>query len=604
MYHSVDTDEAFFTVSSENFEKQLAFIHDNGFETVKLSSLVSKLKNNECLSNTVCLTFDDGYADNYKKAFPVLKKYNIPATVFVATSFIDTPKYLDINQIKEMKESGLVEFMPHTVNHRKLHTLSLKQAIGEIEESRSFVEKITGDAASIFAYPKGRYTSDIVEYFKTSNWDAAVCTNNGFVTKDDNMFSLNRKSVDSLTTFTQFRAKFCEVGLFFNFQKNRNVSKGKKNNIKYITNVRMPTEKAHGFQMVKMCESFALNGANVELLVPRRKNHIKENPFEYYDVKNVFKLTYIPCIDFTDKMPKFGYLMLLLSFTINAVFYFLFISRKNLTIYSREFIIAGIFNALGFKTVFESHSVSSKKSFFFSFVNFVKIVVTNSKGVAKEFTDRGFKKVLSLPNGVDLSKFQINLSKIDLRKELSLPLDKKIALYCGYLYKWKGVDTVVALAEKFQNYHKDLIFVIVGGSIQDVENYKKVVADKKLLNIIFLGEKNRNDVPKYLKASDVLLLPNSAISEESVKYTSPIKLFEYMASGVPVVASDLPSIREILSEENSVLVDPDNSDSLGMGILKVLNDTKLSEKISRMALEDVKTLTWNNRAKKILEFIS
>jgi glycosyltransferase involved in cell wall biosynthesis len=82
-----------------------------------------------------------------------------------------------------------------------------------------------------------------------------------------------------------------------------------------------------------------------------------------------------------------------------------------------------------------------------------------------------------------------------------------------------------------------------------------------------------------------------------------MKMFEYMASQRPIVASDLPSIREVLSENNAVLIEPDNPQSLAEGIKKALTDKELSQRISQQTQTDVEEYTWDKRAQKILEFI-
>lgn len=85
MYHSIGEGGAFFAVTEEDFEKQLLYLKRRGFVCITLSELVEKLERKEDVSSNVVLTFDDGYEDNYTKAFPLLKKYDIPATIFLIT---------------------------------------------------------------------------------------------------------------------------------------------------------------------------------------------------------------------------------------------------------------------------------------------------------------------------------------------------------------------------------------------------------------------------------------------------------------------------------------------------------------------------------------
>ena len=120
---------------------------------------------------------------------------------------------------------------------------------------------------------------------------------------------------------------------------------------------------------------------------------------------------------------------------------------------------------------------------------------------------------------------------------------------------------------------------------------------------MIIGYRSHSEIPYWLKAADVLVLPNSGKEEISKYWTSPIKMFEYMASKRPIMASDLPSIREILNEGNAILVQPDNPQGLAEGIRKVLENKNLAEKISARAFDDVKQHTWAKRAEKILDFI-
>ena len=100
------------------------------------------------------------------------------------------------------------------------------------------------------------------------------------------------------------------------------------------------------------------------------------------------------------------------------------------------------------------------------------------------------------------------------------------------------------------------------------------------------------------------MLPNSGKEKISSHYTSPLKLFEYMASGVPILASDLPSIREILNNDNAIFFNPDNSTDLTRKIERCINDNDFLDEISRESLQDVRQYSWILRARKIIDFFN
>ncbi len=365
----------------------------------------------------------------------------------------------------------------------------------------------------------------------------------------------------------------------------------------YIANIRMPTEKAHGLQIMKMCESFARQGAEVELVVPWRFNPIKEDSFEYYGIEKNFKITKLFSFDLV-KLGKIGFLIQALSFAKCAFWYALF--KKADVVYSRDELSLFYLSFFKKNLFWESHD--GRFNFLIKRVLLkCKGIISISQGLKDFYITKGITpgKILVAPDGVDLKEFDIPISKEEARNELGLLLNKKIILYIGsfYLYDWKGIDVLLEAAKLFSN---EYLFLLVGGNIKEI---KKVKDKYKSENILLVGHRPHRYMPYYLKSADVLVLPNKKSNEISEKYTSPLKLFEYMASGRPIVASDLLSIREVLNQENAVLVEPNSAEALAGGIKAVLAGGRLYDKISERAYYDVQNHTWEKRAWKILDFI-
>ena len=110
-------------------------------------------------------------------------------------------------------------------------------------------------------------------------------------------------------------------------------------------------------------------------------------------------------------------------------------------------------------------------------------------------------------------------------------------------------------------------------------------------------------VPAYLSAADMLVLPNTPVGAESINYTSPIKLFEYMASGRPIVAADLPSIREVLSPETAILFAAGDTDALARGIAHVLRAPDEARQLSERARKEADAYSWSARAQLLLNIV-
>lgn len=362
--------------------------------------------------------------------------------------------------------------------------------------------------------------------------------------------------------------------------------------IDYIANVRLPTEKAHGAQIMKMCEAFAQEGVDIRLLVSNRPTPIIEDPFTYYGVEKPFPIVRIPTLD-TVKWGMPGFILQSALFALRAVGKV----RKEAILYSRDDIVLGLMSHLTRQTiVWESH-VGSWNFFARRLARRSKRVVVISEGIKSFYISVGVpeEKLIVAHDGIDLASFQNPESKEEARKRLGLPNDKRIVMYVGRVDGWKGIPTLLGASNHLNG---NTLIAVIGGEPHQVEALKKAHP-----NVYFTGFLPYRNLANNLAAADVLVLPNTAHDLVSANYTSPLKLFAYMASGKPIVASDLPSLREVLTDEMAVIVEADNPIALASGIQAALEDRTLSQDRAYVARKRVDEYTWDTRAKHILSFL-
>jgi peptidoglycan/xylan/chitin deacetylase (PgdA/CDA1 family) len=174
MYHSVEPGEASgMNVTPEQFERHLAYLSNRGYRFLTMSELRDASTDELRESKTVVLTFDDGFANNHTWAFPLLRRYGARATIYLAPD-IQGIKALTEEQVKEMSDSGLVEFGAHTLTHVNLTSVPDDEARRQIEGSVQKVARTTGRPCRTFAYPFGRYAPQHVDMVRDSGCDTAV----------------------------------------------------------------------------------------------------------------------------------------------------------------------------------------------------------------------------------------------------------------------------------------------------------------------------------------------------------------------------------------------------------------------------------------------
>lgn len=279
-------------------------------------------------------------------------------------------------------------------------------------------------------------------------------------------------------------------------------------------------------------------------------------------------------------------------------------------IYCRRTYKAAIYNIFNkIPTIIETHNFNIqdpylKKLLSLSKNKYFKGLITISDELKKRFVKMGIpkEKIIVLEDAVDLSKFDsVNEHKIVLRRKLNLPLNKKIILHLGNLSDGRGIDTLLDATKFLDNLN--LAFYFVGGTKKRIRSWKKYKINRKIKSeIIFLGFLQHKQVPLYLKSADILIAPYTSECK-TAEWMSPIKIFEYMASKVPFIASNLKRIVEICGNDNCLIFKEKDPKDLSEKIITLINDTQLQNKLIYNAYRNVKKNTYLERCKAIISFI-
>lgn len=388
--------------------------------------------------------------------------------------------------------------------------------------------------------------------------------------------------------------------------------KPKNSKIYYVSTGLFPSSAVSTIQMMRMCEGLKEAGCEPTLIgrsgISRSKKFSTTNAdiHEYYGIKTVFDLYTIrfPLIEKLPRpvrIPSFFCFALLLLFQIRK--------KKADLIYTRDIFIMAVASLLKMRVrmVIEEHAPPTKlsetliKKFIYR-QKFIVGIVFISEKLQNIYANMGLltntrAKIIVAHDAAAQS--QINETRKNQNKKHSSESPQICIGYVGSLLPGRGIDIIFKTASKLS----DLVFYIVGGTKLQIDQFRI----KAPRNVRWIVNKPPIEVVKKLNEFDILLMPYQHNTKthggvSSSKWMSPLKMFEYMASGVPMIASDLPVLREVLtSEQNCLLVEPQDSEKWAGAIQLLVGDARLRDRLALQALKDTQErYNWKTRSLMIM----
>jgi glycosyltransferase involved in cell wall biosynthesis len=361
--------------------------------------------------------------------------------------------------------------------------------------------------------------------------------------------------------------------------------------------------------MMRACDALVRQGADLRLLLPRgQRMQLRElgdyaSVWEFYGIEPSFEIRRlaVPLLRAPRRFDLYTAVSLLYA-----------LERHDRLVYTRCLDIAVVAARLGYRTVCECQSFAGfggdgRNPVLPRWLELVKLrprrvaMVFATRVDADDYAALGFatERGLVVANGVEPGDFELAESKPALREVLRLPQSSLIVCYSGDLHEDKGIFEYLACASR----HPDATFLVVGGEPADLDAARAHARDRGLDNVRFVGYVPHFEVPRYLLASDLLVMPQMPHPRTDFP-RSALKMFDYLASGRPIVSTDFATVREVFSHgRNAWLVPPAGSDSLAAGIRHLRDHPQLAAALGAQARLDARQYSWDTRARRILGWV-
>ncbi len=381
--------------------------------------------------------------------------------------------------------------------------------------------------------------------------------------------------------------------------------------IAYCTNVRLPSERAHGHQIAQVCDALINLGHEVTVFATIRKETVEQPFASYYGVSGKIGLRHIGYKRLLPNWPPLRPLRLFLQNRGLLRDYRMHLKPENFDLlYTRAPALLPALLETGIPVILELHSLPRRNlRTFIRHCGQCRLVDCLTSSMHRTLKEWGVPegKLMTEGDGVDLRRFAKVPPRDEARLEIGLHTDRLVVGYVGRLktlFMEKGVKHILEAVKQLQH-EKKFLALIVGGPEKDADEYRKMAKDLGLgdEDVRFTGEVSGKEVPKMLAACDVLAMPFPDFPHYR-HHMSPLKMFEYMAADRPMISSDLPTVRDVLTEEVAYFCVPGDSADLAAVLSHIAAHPDEARAKAVAAAEKVKNHTWEERMKRVLRAAS
>jgi glycosyltransferase involved in cell wall biosynthesis len=212
---------------------------------------------------------------------------------------------------------------------------------------------------------------------------------------------------------------------------------------------------------------------------------------------------------------------------------------------------------------------------------------------------RNPEDVAVIPDAFDPALYP-TMPREDARRVVGLPLDAFVVGYAGLTFAYRRLDLLVEAFAKIAPMQDNIVLVLVGGRPGEVQELREQATRLGIEKRVKLpGSVPHEEAARYLQASDVLVIPDTVTQLTA----SPLKLFEYMAAGKPIILKDMPALREIVDDESAIFFPEGDAEALAGAIEKLHRDPALAERLGANAKAKSRAYTYRARAEKIIEVV-